>query len=565
MMIRNYLMVAATLVLTLANAGAAASTLTGRDGLTSYRLEPVIDPVPESGYAAFTVKVSGVGADEPIEVMGQSSDYQYFRHRNEVEVNGSQKLQNASSPQLVVLPVRFNDHSDPYNRYQVGVKHRGEMLWDYGTARSSSGSIKPQAFSDKLVLDASKDLDQWHSFDPARLPADWRIFTGFEQVTLDSSEWQSLSAAVRYALLDYARSGGELEIVAAQDTSASLLGLGMIRGDQRSAGYGLGRVALVNEASFTGRSSGGVSAIEQGLPEVASRIQPSEPAGPLTVIGVVVLGALIGPFNLFAFTRNRRHRLFFTVPVIALGASLVFAAAIFVADGIGGSGHRVAVVSLDPDSARASVVQQQSSLCGALFGSSFSTEEPTMLFDHATMTESQGSGVKIFGGRSSGSTKLNEASGREFSGDWFRSREKQVQTVVSAVPSRNRLALVDGAGLAPQVAPASRTVVNTTGSTLNWVGFVDELGVPYMATASVEPGAKVTLQRCQLDAMRGEVRGLLRDHMTGAMTTGVLRNLVSGGRLLAFSQNAPELCIETLGSIDWETSPVVLLQPAIAE
>ena len=168
------------------------------------------------------------------------------------------------------------------------------------------------------------------------------------------------------------------------------------------------------------------------------------PLNTVFLIGFIGCSAiLIGPVNLFWIAgAGRRHRLFWTTPVISLSASLLLAIFIVLQDGFGGSGARVIMMQLLPDQKKAVIVQEQAAHTGVLLSKGFSTPDDLYL----TPVDFRSSGTGQY-----------EQTGRAFAGDWFSSRRVQAHRATAIMPSRaevqwlNAVQAKDGAPADPRV------------------------------------------------------------------------------------------------------------------
>ena len=151
--------------------------------------------------------------------------------------------------------------------------------------------------------------------------------------------------------------------------------------------------------------------------------------------------------------------------------------------------------------------------------------------------------------------------GTEYSGAWFKSRQKQVQTVSSVIPSRARIDVSSESGT--EDAP-TRSFTNTTNTAIQQFAFVDKKLNYYQSSGTLNPGESVTITA----TTGGNNAGIDRVTDTSISLDSRTRNqlakiLRAGGQIIAFADDAPELCIDTLDSIEWESSPAVLIQAVI--
>ena len=87
-----------------------------------------------------------------------------------------------------------------------------------------------------------------------------------------------------------------------------------------------------------------------GLGDDARRWVTISLNAPLLIGFILVFAVLVGPVNLFWLAdASRRHRLFWSTPLISVAASLLLVGVIALQDGFGGSGERVMATLLVPD------------------------------------------------------------------------------------------------------------------------------------------------------------------------------------------------------------------------
>lgn len=545
------------LILVSAAIAGPVSTSMSDDGRTNYELKSIFDPPPSYGCDTLAVRSSGVGADEAMELNAVSDFTTYWHNRKEVKLNTSAQLGNTSNWQTIVVP-KASPLTDKHSYsgsssggITVTANHRGRFLYlGYPSSMSSGSSNTSIARAISYAasaLDKSGNYDEYSKFDTTEIPADWRAFTGFNTVTITGKEWASLPLNKQLSLKQYVHLGGALRVVNADNSVAISLGLQ----NKKSRGEGMGKIFLVAEPKTPNSHDGDIVNRLLTAPSFSRSIPDNKQPGPLTVLGVLALGILIGPVNLFVFTRKQRHKLFFTIPLIATVSSLVFVTVILMEDGIGGNGKRIAFVTLSPETASSTVFQQQASRCGALLGTSFSFSEPTLIMPISSLA---------FDNDSRSGATLSQT-GTEFSGAWFKSRQKQVQTVSSVIPSRARIDVSAAAG--SEQSP-TRNFTNTTNTAIQQFAFVDAKMNYYTNSKTLNPGDSVTItaktggNTAGIDNVSESAKSL--DSGTRNQLTKLLR---AGGQIIAFADNAPELCIDTLDSVEWDSSPAVLIQAVL--
>ncbi len=359
--------------------------------------------------------------------------------------------------------------------------------------------------------------------DIAGWPADWRVWSTFCAVMLEESDWEQLDSARRAALRDWVATGGQLYLFPreARPADNERLGTGAIRRLERpfAALPRVDVIRLMDEAD---------AARAQGLRWPADSLLAG-PADPLVrpfraggwLIGFVICFAIVaGPVNLFWFAPvGRRHRLFLTVPLLAVGGTLALWLAILIGDGLGGTGARQAFVMLLPGENRAVVHQQQLVRTGVISSGDFPLRSDTALIT------TLGSDV-----RTRRTTLVRD--GQTAAGDWFTNRSILRHELLRIEPTRARLELVAGGGDSPPVVQSS------LGTTLREFEYLDESGTPWFA-AEVPPGRRVTLQQ----PGAGQA-----DRSTGNVTRGHFR--ATGGA----SELAP---LATHRAIRWEDRVII--------
>jgi hypothetical protein len=409
------------------------------------------------------------------------------------------------------------------------------------------------------------------SFLPVDLPADWRGYMGLDGLALTDEEWTALAPGVRTAIRHWMLLGGVLDLYhsgaapvgvlqelkagsAEPDPTGGVLG-GMPVGAGRVRVFAWDRVVLGAPAmsrffSGAGLSIRHVAAREAMLPGPPGNRAGSTLRDTLGVrsfaawqVGVILLifGILVGPVNLFYLAGpGRRHRLFVTTPLIALGASLVLIAVIFLQDGAGGKGQRAALVELFPDENLSTVRQYQISRTGVLFGGGFVMSELAALTP-LLLENSRWTRLKSGGSSDSEGQRFNQPEPQAYAGDWFQSRSEQAQLVETIRPGRGRLELKPGAG--------DPVLVSSLAGALESVFYQDPGGQWWTGAAPLTTGGSLALQKTDEAAFAAWSAEQL-----APFPPGVAAPLQSGrhaGRFYAVSRDPAVGLAGTLQSIDW--------------
>jgi hypothetical protein len=273
----------------------------------------------------------------------------------------------------------------------------------------------------------------------------------------------------------------------------------------------------------------------------AQQIGVLKPNLPLLIGFLAIFATVVGPLNLFVFAREgQRSRLYRTVPLISLGATVLLLVLIVIQDGFGGWGFRSAVICLVPSARKAVVFQEQISRTGVLGSAAFSLRDP------AWMTMVNLGAVA----RSGRKTPSVQSSGIQFDEDWFKSRSLQSQWIESVIPTRAEVTLVNSDEARDGRAPPM--IISSIGAPLSEFCFWDSKGNCWRAS-NVRTGVKTVLSRgTPLTNLLADARVPLRQRMTKA--EGVPGNFV------AFSRDAASF-IDTLASIRWKNKQAIYVGP----
>ena len=304
-----------------------------------------------------------------------------------------------------------------------------------GGATSGPGSSGPGGSNDQVELSV---------VDAAAWPADWRVWSPFTLVVMTDPEFRALDGARRAALLDWVALGGTLSLFPPFTQGSSLIPAenwgrgGIIRSEKTLAEVASPESLLPKAPKFPRQLFD--QAIMAGNSSGPQAFELSSGSIGVTLF-LVLFALLIGPVNLLLFAPAKsRQRLFFTVPLISLGASLVLGLVIVWRDGFGGEGVQRGLIMLLPGENKAVVVQYQLSCTGVLFSGAFPLPEDTQcIFSYEPL--------RTLPHLSFDTRERNFARfGTTLSGDWFASRQRQQQILQRITPTRARVELVDGGG-----------------------------------------------------------------------------------------------------------------------
>jgi hypothetical protein len=398
--------------------------------------------------------------------------------------------------------------------------------------------------------------------DAERLPADWRFYAPYHLVFLGGAEYVALDPARKAALRDWVLQGGLLvvEPVAVYSRMDPPLLAPRVPLELRPLGAG-----MMVQLSYL--LDDYLAPIELDDAEEPSWIKMAEPVDLLPLLrlhqpaltlpsdealrqpvrspdiggedsasdgkwAVVILAGfalLAGPANLLVFApAGRRHRLFFTTPLLAALFAGVFVLSILVWQGFGGWGDRAAVVMLVPGEERAVVYQDQMAATTLLGRRGFPVAES------AVMTN-----IAVEGYDATGRAAVLERTGGDSGGDWFRNHWGSAQHLRQIVPAKGGVVVRQG-------AMGSTVVESTLPTTLR--GFVYlEFGNRVWYAAEVPPGQAVTLRRITVRRWP-PVRPAGSPYLATVLATAAQ---LEPGRWIAHAGTNPIAPLPTLGAITW--------------
>ncbi len=421
-------------------------------------------------------------------------------------------------------------------------------LGDYGNHGSSVlGGSKLRA-STKVPLENIE-------FETALAPTDWRAYQGYSGVAIADSEWRAMPPGAKLALTTWVKTGGVLAIVALDPAStAATLGLPAVdQGSETACGLGHHKVveSQMRDLSLflTSKSKGadGQSSYSDSRMGSWKEHAPGLFAGQgksslnlLLLAVVLVFAILIGPVNLWLIApAARRHRLFFSVPIISLATVLLLLAAVLLGDGMGGKGTRFVLIENRPGEGENTnhIVQYQTSRCGVMFSTGFKAPGSAFVEGLASLNSS---------GRNNAEYELvAEADGLRGSGPFFSSRTSQHFRVAGVVPTRGRIELGECDG-------ATAKLTSTFDFPLEKLYFTRD-GKAWFVAEGVKPGEPATAKpltasvEMEMQAALNEAPEEISDRV------GQLRQRPM--HFVAFT--AKPAAIATHGSIRWTDHGIV--------
>ncbi len=399
--------------------------------------------------------------------------------------------------------------------------------------------------------------------DMSKAPDDWRGYAGLDQLWMTDSEWLSMGVSARAALMDWMALGGRATLFCTNTTGPRLAELKLpepdAAGERRHGAGGFkiqswdGKTFPLDEAvRLTDHTHGDASWADHSgynhwsLREVVG--VPHLHSG-LIFIFILVFGVLVGPVNLFWMAGpRRRHRLFWTTPLLSLAASALLIALMFLQDGLGGNGARRVLALMLPEQKKTVIIQEQVSRTGVLMGRTFAKAEPSLM--QAISLEDP----TVYNPRSNGQRQLNEDE-QQRSGDWFASRAVQGHALTTVRPTRGVIEVFSAAN-----ANDAPYVVSSIAAPLQRVFVVDDKNKIWQAE-NVGTGEKKTLRACEKKEFT-EWMDQRVVHDAGPVMLQTLKQISNrSGFVFAESADASKFAISTLDSIRWNDERVIFAGP----
>lgn len=434
----------------------------------------------------------------------------------------------------------------------------GAESWHIGGARPRDGVVRfasmPASASRlvRRVAGTSGDAPVVLVVDPTWRGVDWRFFSGVTLFVADLAAFEAAPEEYRRAARAWAATGGTVRLIADnRPTSRTPLGAGAIEvagadlfgGDTASVMWTF--AVQVSLANVAWDPAGGSDPINRDtfylsaraaqpehylLQDFASSLEPVRMRPGVWIGCLIAFAVVIGPLNLFLLApASRRHRLFWTTPLLALGTTVALVSVMLVGEGFGGTGKRRTLVSFVESEGLAVIDQEQVVRTAVLLGRAFTLAEDAafaLVAGDDDYRDVQRAGTVV-------------------SGDAFRSRSRQAHILRQVVPSRARVEVVATA------ADGAPIVVSTVPAVLRDFHGVDGAGVAWGAD-EVRPGERTTLQPA---AARPPPLATAQRGLVQSVAAALVHNAEPRwwARASAVDGLAP---VRTLAGIDWVTDEV---------
>ena len=410
------------------------------------------------------------------------------------------------------------------------------------------------------------------SFDPGTAPADWRAYAGVDTVFITSAEMEGMAPGAVAGLLDWVAQGGTLYMMLPPGSALplGLLGSPEIQEDKATWRKGLGKIIRLTdgETDATARAiartiSGDFSTIttfsniarkgyDQSWP-LQKLVRSLSLNAPIILIFMLGFAVLVGPVNLFVFAKaKQRYRLFWTTPLISLGTSLLLFIVILLQDGTGGSGARTSTIFLLPGANKMVHFQEQLSRTGLLFGQNFTLPEgvyPAQLVSHNKRLAFQADD------NFNQQTQDLKISGTSFSGDWFRSRERQAQLITAVSATRGKVDIFP-----PVTEGEAPTIQSSIGQRLEHFYYATPDHSAFWKAEKVDPGERITLKTTSKQEFEEFLAKTVRAGGRKSVDSFNARRRADEPFYIAEAERpSQEYMMETLPSVRWKDEHVYFI------
>ena len=399
--------------------------------------------------------------------------------------------------------------------------------------------------------------------DMAKAPDDWRGYAGLAQLWMTDSEWLELGTSARTAIMDWMALGGRMILFCTNASEARLAELKVpgpdAAGERRHGvgGYKIqawdGKTFPLNEAVRLAEDVRGEdrATLLAGYTKWSLRDVVGVPhlRSGLIFIFILVFGVLVGPVNLFWMAgARRRHRLFWTTPLLSLAASALLITLMFLQDGLGGNGARRVLALMLPEQKKVAILQEQVSRTGVLLRRTFAKAEPSWMQNLSMENPSK------YNPGSNYQRQFNEDD-QQRSGDWFASRAVQGHALTTVRPTRGVIEVFSSAN-----ANDAPYVVSSIAAPLQRVFVVDGKNKVWQAE-NIGTGEKKIMRACDNKEFTEWIDQRVM-HDAGPMMQQKLEQLRGrSGFVFAESADASKFAISTLDSIRWNDQRVIFAGP----
>lgn len=571
------------------------------------KLSPLVGSLPSNGYMPMRLTLKNgtkFEKDWTLDFNSKSKDDYYHRRRNNDHPTLTSKFSyncpaESTKTYDILVPIVTampRSHTDTAAAtLSIKLISGGETIGDSmncyqhmnlpATLLSTKLYVQHSSKFNSLIPAISKGYSSGNEeyaaeFTPSSMSEDWRAYSGFDVIICTDDDWREMSAGAQNAILEWNRLGGKILIYklnAASNFKSLKIDDSEENTNKTTIDRSFGSVTIMPLANIKALDVNQTSNLINNPKNKSSKIRsinenyessstgsgtwPLQKAlgklsfSPVYLILILIgFGILVGPVNLFVFAKaGRRHRLFITTPIIALGASLLLVLLIIIQDGFGGHGQRVQLIEVRADGGenKAYIWQEQVARTGVILGGSFETSSPTFISPVPVAPSRFSRVTRDNGGGSSNYTAKHGETGLAASGDWFQSRSVHGHYLESVIPTRGRITLKSNQG-----AP----VVNSSFDyEIQELIYIDDSGQTWEASNIAAGDSKKLTPSNPVDALKL----IHKHHVTMSVKLqdklDTLRKRKN--HFIAITDDAP--AISTLDSIKWTHTESIITGPVV--
>lgn len=549
---------------------------------TEVRIESIFGIAAQQGALPFKITIrNNSGIDRVWNVQLNEGGYNrtlVTRWSGDIAVeNGTEIVRE------VILPFAPNFVAYPYRNVEATFTTSGLNQISRSTGYQINSDFPNLALSQALATRSLAKLDDiiekrgtsdqrfGESFDGAELSSEWRAYTGLDALLIDFKTWKSIAAGPKRAILEWVRTGGNLHVFYSPkenpDFTArdlSIEGIVMNPGQRDRGKLSLGNIeikewdgrelpaSIIRDYENLFVRSDQLDTQYLNSWELADLLG-EKPFNSILIFGILLTFAiLVAPVNLFYLAgKGKRHRLFYTTPIISVGACLIIMALIFIGDGLGGKGYRAAFVDLQAgkEERKMYVTQEQLSRTGVIVETGFEGDQD-LLIEPVRPRDS----VFAAFSRQAGRSTTFHFGERNFSGGFFRSRSEQGFALKAVTPTRARIEIQSPAS---ENTPPS--LVSSLPAGVGEFYFRDAKKRVWKskANSATEPGGTFQLE----SGTERDLFNFVRTHSTvfsAALENNIKRIGKGTSRFYALPTDPSSFLIETHPGIRWADDVVFL-------
>lgn len=549
---------------------------------TAVQIDSIFGFAAQQGSLPFRIKIrNNSGKDRIWKVTLREGSY---GRTLSTEWSGSFAVENGSEViHYVTLPFPPGFASYVYRNLEAtfsspGLKplsrSHGYQLNDGFPALAMSRALSTRSLaklSDNLEKKSSGIQRFADPFNPGLLPDNWKAYTGLDALLIDLRSWQELNSAPKRAILQWVRLGGRLHLFASTKdfpgfklNELQVPDLLVNSSRPQSGKLSLGEIELKRWDGV--ELSEGVSRPYERMSRWSNHLENdfqkkwtlaeklgTRPFNSILIFGILLAFAiLVAPVNLFYLAgKGRRHRLFITTPIISIAACLIIVLMIFIGDGLGGKGYRIAFVDLQSgeNERRFYVSQEQISRTGVIVNTGFESDQD-LLIEPVKLEQSPFSALDHGSGRTTDFLFSNQ----QFRGGFFRSRSQQGFSVRSVEATRGR---IEPSGESGQGLGSS--LVSSLPSAITQFYYRDANGETWKSASSdqVPSGGTIELTSVSEEEYRDFVAQQLT-HFSNSRKNQIRSLRAEKSRFFALPSDPDSYLIETHSQIRWGDDYVLL-------